>query len=151
MPRLIARRCLCEQTALDTLVMMVEDDALNFGVRFQRVDGGADGVYGSSHSIGVVDWGAATRWVSSTSMAPGGSGRAEPCIHTSEGRMKGSWLASWRCEHAGPCTLPARSEDECRHSTLGTYIYKARRNTPDPRQIIFNIFYRMSPRCPPRS
>ena len=41
-----------------------------------------------------------------------------------------------------PCQQDLRMNAGTGHSTLGTYAYKARRHTPDPRQIIFNIFYR---------
>ena len=53
-PRSLSRCCVCEQEALDTLVLIVQEHAMCCGAPLQRVDG--DGVaYWSSHSMGLVN------------------------------------------------------------------------------------------------
>ena len=54
-PRPLARCCIVEQSALDSLVLRVEEHTQRCGPGLRRVDGGDDGVYWSSHSMGVVN------------------------------------------------------------------------------------------------
>ena len=55
-PRPLTHCCVAEQSQLDSLIVIVQEHALQFPEHgpLQRVDGG-DGVYWSSHSMGVVN------------------------------------------------------------------------------------------------
>ena len=52
-PRPLARRCIAEQSCLDSLLLIGEDHARSCGCSLKRVDG-AEGIYHSSHSMGLV-------------------------------------------------------------------------------------------------